>query len=59
MERRWSISTALQHTGQGAGWMMWTLKTEDSCAPEWDFLLLLQIGVIPADLCARETVCTF
>ena len=39
--------------------MMWTMKTEDGCAPEWDFLLLLQLGVIPPNLCERETFCNF
>ena len=43
----------------GAGWFMWTLKTERHCAPEWDFLFLLQQGVIPPDLCSRRSVCTF
>ena len=40
---------------QGVGWMMWTMKTEDQCAPEWDFTMLLEKGVIPANLCERET----
>ena len=44
---------------QGAGWMMWTMKTEDQCAPEWDFIMLLEKGVIPANLCERETYCSF
>jgi hypothetical protein len=26
---------------------MWTMKTEDNAAPEWDFLFLVQQGVIP------------
>ena len=44
---------------QGAGWMMWTMKTEDHCAPEWDFMLLLDIGVVPENLCERQRYCTF
>ena len=44
---------------QGAGWMMWTMKTEDQCAPEWDFIMLLEKGVIPVNLCERETYCSF
>ena len=28
-----------------------------SCAPEWDFLFLLEQGILPQDLCARETYC--
>jgi hypothetical protein len=29
-----------------------------SCAPEWDFLFLLEQGILPQDLCARESYCT-
>ena len=29
-----------------------------SCAPEWDFLFLLEQGLLPQDLCARESYCT-
>jgi len=50
---------AFEYGEMGAGWMMWTMKTEDGCAPEWDFLLLLQLGVIPPNLCERETFCNF
>jgi len=42
---------------KGLGWTMWTMKTEANCAPEWDFLFLLENGIIPADLCNRETYC--
>jgi len=40
-----------------AGWVFWTAKTEDHCAPEWDYLFLLENGIVPADLCNRDTVC--
>jgi len=40
-----------------AGWMFWTAKTEDNCAPEWDYLFLLQNGIAPADLCQRNRFC--
>jgi len=41
----------------GVGWFMWTMKTEDHCAPEWDFIFLLDNGIIPEDLCTRPTYC--
>jgi glucan 1,3-beta-glucosidase len=44
---------------QGAGWFMWTMKTEDNCAPEWDFIFLLEKGIIAGDLCEREHFCQF
>jgi len=50
---------AYEYGEKGAGWMMWTMKTEDNCAPEWDFLLLLKLGVVPSNLCERETFCDF
>jgi len=50
---------AFEYGDKGAGWMMWTMKTEDQCAPEWDFIMLLEKGVIPANLCERETYCSF
>ena len=28
---------------------MWTMKTEDNAAPEWDFLFLVEQGVIPQE----------
>ena len=33
----------------GAGWFLWTMKTEDNAAPEWDFLFLVEQGVIPQE----------
>jgi len=42
---------------QGAGWIFWTGKTENNSSPEWDYLFLLQQGVMPADLCSRDTYC--
>ena len=44
---------------QGIGWFFWTAKTEDNCAPEWDFLFLLEQGIAPADLCQRDHYCSF
>jgi len=41
----------------GIGWTMWTMKTEDSCAPEWDFLFLLEHGILPSNLCDRDSYC--
>jgi len=41
----------------GAGWFFWTGKTEENCAPEWDYLFLLENGIVPEDLCSRDTYC--
>ena len=41
----------------GAGYFFWTFKTENNCAPQWDFLFLLENGIAPANLCERESVC--
>jgi len=41
----------------GAGWFFWTGKTEGNSSPEWDYLFLLDQGVIPADLCNRRRYC--
>ena len=46
-----------EYGDNGAGWFFWTMKTEDQCAPEWDFIFLLDNGIIPADLCNKELVC--
>jgi len=43
----------------GAGWFMWTIKTEQNCAPEWDFIFLLENGIIPSNLCERKSYCSF
>ena len=37
----------------------WTAKTENNCAPEWDYLYLLQNGIVPQNLCQRDTFCQF
>merc|ERR1712168_40314 len=50
---------AYEYGKKGAGWFMWTMKTENNCAPEWDFIFLLEKGIIPANLCERETICDF
>jgi len=42
---------------RGAGWIFWTGKTENNSSPEWDYLFLLQQGIMPADLCSRDTYC--
>ena len=47
------------YTCQGIGWFFWTAKTEENCAPEWDFLFLLEQGIAPADLCQRDRYCSF
>ena len=44
---------------QGDGYFFWTAKTEDNCAPEWDYLFLLQNGIAPPNLCERDVYCTF
>jgi len=41
----------------GGGWTMWTMKTEEHCAPEWDFIFLLEQAILPQDLCNRPTYC--
>lgn len=50
---------AFEYGDNGVGWFMWTMKTEQNCAPEWDFMFLLEQGVIPDNLCTRETYCNF
>jgi len=50
---------AFEYGANGVGWFMWTMKTENNCAPEWDFIFLLEHGIIPADLCNREKFCSF
>jgi len=39
------------------GWIFWTGKTEDHCAPEWDYLWLLEHDLVPQDICNRDTFC--
>ena len=43
----------------GKGWFFWTAKTEGNCAPECDYLFLLENGIMPANLCDRPTYCSF
>jgi len=50
---------AYEYGIHGAGWFMWTMKTEDQCAPEWDFIFLLDNGIAPENLCERPTYCEF
>ena len=49
----------LKILSQGIGWFFWTAKTEENCAPEWDFLFLLEQGIAPANLCERQRYCNF
>ena len=42
---------------RGDGFFFWTGKTEESCAPEWDYLFLLRNGVAPENLCERDHIC--
>ena len=42
----------------GAGWFFWTAKTENHSAPEWDYLYLLEKGIAPKNLCAKENLCS-
>ena len=41
----------------GIGWFFWTAKTLDNCAPEWDFIFLIENGIIPFDLCVKTNFC--
>ena len=46
-----------QYGGNGIGWFFWTGKTLDNCAPEWDFLFLIENDIISSDLCIKTNVC--
>lgn len=37
------------------GWIFWNFKTENNVAPEWDFLWLVDQGVFPQPLTARDS----
>ena len=41
---------------RGKGWYFWTAKTENNSAAEWDFLLLIKEGILPNNLCARQSI---
>ena len=41
----------------GIGWFFWTAKTENNCAPEWDFLYLIDNQIIPFDICKKTDFC--
>ena len=41
----------------GIGWFFWTGKTLNNCAPEWDFLFLVENSIIPHDLCTKTNFC--
>lgn len=42
----------------GDGYFFWTAKSENNCAPAWDFLFLLEQGIAPQNLCERPRLCT-
>ena len=39
------------------GWFFWNAKIENDGNPEWNYLFLLKKGIVPANLCQKETVC--
>ena len=39
------------YQNKGVGWFFWTGKTENNCAPEWDYLYLLEKEIIPRNIC--------
>ena len=41
----------------GMGWFFWNAKIENDGNPEWNYLFLLKKGIVPANLCQKETVC--
>ncbi len=41
----------------GNGWFFWTGKTEEHCAPEWDYMFMLENDLLPQDICNRPTYC--
>ena len=41
----------------GIGWFFWTGKTLNNCAPEWDFLFLVENSILPLDLCEKTNFC--
>lgn len=41
----------------GSGWFFWTAKTENHCAPEWDYLFLLKNDIAPKNLCQKMNLC--
>lgn len=46
-----------EHSKEAKGWFFWTGKTLDNCAPEWDFLFLIENNIISSDLCSRTNFC--
>jgi glucan 1,3-beta-glucosidase len=44
---------------QGRGWFFWNFKTEGHGAPQWDFLLGLQEGLIPPHVAQRTHSCRY
>ena len=45
------IAQSQGYENKGVGWFFWTGKTENNCAPEWDYLYLLEKGIISKSLC--------
>ena len=41
----------------GMGWFFWNAKIENDGYLEWNYLFLLKKGIVPSNLCQRETVC--
>jgi glucan 1,3-beta-glucosidase len=39
------------------GWFFWNFRTENNHAPEWDYLLGVQEGWLPANASSREPFC--
>ena len=42
---------------EAIGWFFWTGKTLNNCAPEWDFLFLVENNIIDSDLCRKTKFC--
>ena len=49
--RKFFLAQTEVYEKKGVGWFFWTAKSENNCAPEWDFIYLLDSGIIPANLC--------
>ena len=55
--RKYFYSQIEPYENGGIGWFFWTGKTENNCAPEWDFLYLVENQIIPLDLCFQTQLC--
>ena len=45
------IAQTQGYENKGVGWFFFTGKTENNGSPEWDYLYLLEQGIIPPRLC--------